>query len=272
VPEILDYPFMRTALLAGAILGVLFALMGVFVVSKGMSFFSDFIGHAAILGGALALLLGLDTTLFLIPYSLALGFLVSSVWQTFPLSRDAVLGVFYGGAVAIGMILVSVGGIGNQSLMQFLFGDILLVRGEEVALAAGLLAAFALFLAVERRRLLKAVFLPEIAAAEGIAVKKYDYVLMSLLAVTIAVSIKLVGAVLANAMVVIPAASARIVSRSFRQFLVIAPIVGVFTFTAGTAASFYGNIPSGPAVIATAFGVFVAALAANAIIRGAGRK
>jgi zinc/manganese transport system permease protein len=263
--EILDYPFMRMALLMGLILGTLFSLMGIFVVTKGMSFFSDFIAHAAILGGALALLSEADTSLFLIPYSLVLAFAVSAVWNYFPLSRDTVLGVFYGGVVAIGIIIISVKRLGQQSLMQLLFGDILLIRGSDIWLSAGLLAVFLVFLSFNLRRLIKASFLPEISLAEGVRVRQYDYTLIALIAVTIAVSIKLIGVILANAMVVIPAAAAKNLSRSFRQFITLAPIMGVVSFSGGITASFYLNLPSGPSVIACAFLVFIISLAASRI-------
>jgi ABC-type Mn2+/Zn2+ transport system permease subunit len=258
--EMLDYPFMRLALLMGLVLGVLFSLMGIFVVTRGMSFFSDFVAHAAILGGALALLVGVDSSLFLIPYSVLLAFAVASVWNAFPLSRDTVLGVFYGGAVAAGIILISVGGLGQQSLVRFLFGDILLIRASDLWLSLGLLAAFLAFLSLNMRRLLKATFLPEVSQAEGISVKRYDHALIALMAVTIAVSIKLIGVLLANSMVVIPAASAKALSRSFRQFLVLAPLMGAASFTAGIALSYYLNTPSGPTVIASAFSLFVLSL------------
>lgn len=258
--EILDYPFMRSALLMGLMLGVLFSLMGVFVVTRGMAFFSDFIAHAAILGGALALLAGVEPSLLLIPYSLVLAFAVSTVWGLMPLSRDAVLGVFYGGTVSLGIILVAAGGLGQQSLMQLLFGDILLIRAFDIWLTLGLLAAFLVFLRFNMRKLLKTSFLPEISRAEGVRVKLYDYALIGLLAVTIALSIKLVGVILANAMVVIPAAAAKTVSKSFRQFVLIAPAVGATSFLLGTTLSFYLNLPSGPSVVACAFVFFLLTL------------
>jgi len=257
VPEFLDYPFMRSALLMGLMLGVLFSLMGVFVVTRGMAFFSDFIAHSAILGGALAILASVDPALFLIPYSLAMAFAVSSVWGRLPLSRDTVLGVFYGGAVALGVILISIKGLGQLRLMGFLFGDILLIRASDLLLALGLLAGFMAFFVLNKRKLLKSSLLPEISRAEGVRVGLYDKALMGLLAVAIAVSIKVVGVILANAMVVMPAAAAKSVSRSFRQFIIIAPVIGVSAFLGGTVASYYLNVPSGPAVIACAFGVFL---------------
>lgn len=262
--EFFDYPFMRAALFTGLVLGVLFSLMGIFVVTKGMSFFSDFVAHSAILGGALAIMARVEPSLFLIPYSLAVAFTVSLIWNYFPLSRDTVLGVFYGGTVAAGIILITTRGLGQQNLIQFLFGDILLIRPLDIWLSAGLLLAFSAFLKLRLRHLLKSSFLPEISAAEGVRVRLYDYALIAFIAVTIALSIKLVGVVLANSMVVIPAAAAKTVSRSFRQFMLLAPVAGVSAFGLGIVLSFYLNLPSGPAVIASAFAFFLAALAVRA--------
>jgi zinc/manganese transport system permease protein len=154
-------------------------------------------------------------------------------------------------------------GLGQSSLISMLFGDILLVKPVDIWLSSGLLGAFALFLAVKFRGLIKSSFLPEISRAEGIRVGFYDYALITLIAVTIALSIKLIGVILANAMVVIPAAAAKTVSRSLRQFMVIAPILGVASFLCGIILSFHLNLPSGPSVIASAFFFFLAALVAK---------
>lgn len=254
---------MREALALGLILGVLLSLMGLFVVTRGMSFFSNFIAHSAILGGALALVASVEPTVFLVFFSLFVAFAASAVWSSFPLSRDTVLGVFFGATVALGVILIAVKGLGQQSLVRFLIGDILLIRPVDIWLSAALLAVFLVFFRMNRRKLLKSSFLPEISEAEGVRVRLYDYSLIALIAVTIALSIKLIGVILANAMVVIPAASAKVVSRSFRQFTLIAPVVGVVSFAGGITLSYYLNLPSGPSVIVVASACFVLALLAR---------
>jgi len=259
-PEFLRYPFMREALLMGLILGVLLSLMGLFVVTRGMSFFSNFIAHAAILGGALGIISGIEPTVFLIGVSLGIACAASAVVNAFPLSGDTVLGFFFGATVALGIILIAVKGLGQQSLVQFLLGDILLIRPVDIWLSAGLLAVFLVYFSLNRRQLIKSSFIPEISEAEGLKVKRYDYSLIALIAVTIALSIKLIGVILANAMVVIPAASAKVVSRSFKQFMLVAPIIGVVSFGGGIVMSFYLNIPSGPSVIMAASACFVLAL------------
>lgn len=264
---IFDYPFMRSALLAGALLGVLFALLGVFVVTRGMAFFSDFVAHSSILGGALAIMLGVDMGLFLVPYSLVVAFAVAALWGRLPLGRDTVLGVFYGGLVALGTILISIKGLGQQSLMQFLFGDILLVGWADIWFSAVLLALFLLFLRANMRKLVKATFLPDVASAEGIGVRRYDHALIGFSALAVAMSIKVVGVMLANSMVVIPAASAKAVSRSFKQFIIIAPIFGVVSFMVGLAVSFQFNLPSGPSVVAVSFCIFLLSVVAGRRIK-----
>ena len=258
--EILDYPFMQSALVMGVVLGVLFSMMGVFVVTRGMAFFGDFLSHSAILGGALALMAGIETSAFLLVYCLLMAFAALSVWQRVSLSRDTVLGVFYGGTVSAGILLITMRGTGQQSLMEFLLGDILLITGSDIWLAAGLLLVFGAFTAFNMRRLVKVTFMPEVAEAEGIRVRTYEAALIGLMALSIALGIKVVGVLLANAMVVIPAAAAKSVSRNFRTFIIAAPLFGVLSFSAGLALSFYFNLPSGPSIVATAFALFVLTL------------
>jgi len=252
---------MVSALAMGLILGALFSLMGMFVVTKGMAFFSDFVAHSALLGVALAALLELEPSTFLIFYSLAVAFVASAVWSRFPLSRDTVLGVLYGGSVSTGIIIIYVKGLRQSSILQFLFGDILLISNTDIWFAALLLAVFTIFFVTNRRKLIKATFIPEIAMSEGINVKLYGYSLIALMAITIALSIKTVGVILANAMVVMPAASAKVLSRSFRQFTFISLIIGVASFGSGIILSHYMDIPSGPAVAAVSFVVFIVSLA-----------
>jgi len=263
--EILDYPFMRSALLMGVLLGVLFSTMGVFVVTRGMAFFGDFLSHSALLGGALALMAGVEPSAFLLVYCLVMAFAALAVWQRLPLSRDTVLGVFYGGTVSIGILLITMRGTGRQSLLEFMLGDILLIAPLDIWLAAGLLVVFGAFMAFNMRRLLKVSFMPEVAEAEGIRVRVYEAALIGLMALSIALGIKVVGVLLANAMVVIPAAAAKSVSRNFRAFMIAAPVFGVLSFIAGLSFAFYFNLPSGPSVVATAFAIFVLTLPFKAV-------
>jgi zinc/manganese transport system permease protein len=265
--EIFTYPFMRETLAMGVLLGLLFSLMGVFVVTRGMAFFSDFVAHSAILGGALAGVAGIESTWFLVPFSLAVAFAVAAVWQAMPLSRDSVLGVFYGGAVGLGVVIISARGLSPQSVTQLLFGDILLISRADIWLALALAVGFGSFVGLRLRQLVKVTFIPEIAEAEGLSLRAYDRALIALMAVTIALSIKLVGVLLANAMVVIPAATAKMLSRSFGQFLVLAPVIGVASFTLGIALAFHLDLPTGPSVVVTAFAIFLAALPIKGLLK-----
>lgn len=258
--QMLEYPFMQSAFVMGLLLGTLFSLMGVFAVTRGMAFFSDFLSHSVILGGALALAMQLEPSLFLIPFSLVVALMVASAWQRMPLTRDTVLGVFYGGTVSFGILLVAWKGLPQQKLMQLLFGDILLISALDITLSAGLTALFILVVGLRIKRILKSAFLPEVAAAEGINVRAYDYLLIALMALTIAISVKVVGVLLANAMVVIPAAAAKRLSRNFKQFALIAPMLGILSFMLGIAGSFHLDLPSGPSVAAVAFIIFIATL------------
>jgi len=261
--EILNYPFMRHALLVGLILGILFPLLGIFVVTKGMSFFSDFIAHAAILGSAIAVLMGTEPLTFLIPYSIAIGVSASVIWNRFPLSRDTVLGSLYGGVVAGGLALISIKGLSQTYLLRFLLGDILLIEPIDIWLSSVLLISYIVFLRLTMRGLVKATILPDIAEAEGIRVRLYDYALICFIASAVALCIKISGAILASAMIVIPASSAKVISRSFKQFITLAPIFGVASFIGGIYVAYYINIPSGPSVVGVSFGLFLISLIAG---------
>lgn len=236
-----------TALSAGA--------LGCFVVWRRMAYFGDATAHAAILGVALALLFG--TSIFL-----GVGFIAFLMAiLIFGLtgkghSVDTILGVLAHGALALGLVAVTLIPGQRVNLDAYLFGDVLTVtRGDLTVIWVGA-AIVGLVLWRHWTALLTSTVSPDLAYAAGFDPRREQLVLTLLLAAVVAVAIKVVGALLITAMLIIPAAAARSFARTPEKMALLASAIGAFAAFAGVRLSVVLDTPVGPTIICVAAGVF----------------
>lgn len=258
--EFLSFDFVQRSLLAGILLAVSAALLGVFVVLRRMSFFSDAIAHASLAGVAIGLLLGLHPTAGAVGISIAIALLMGTIVQRRSLASDTVIGVLFSSSIAFAVFLISLMPNVRVDLTSLLFGDILAVTLFDVRLAAGLLAATVVFLAVGTKQLLSIVFNRDLASVEHKRIVRLDYVFLGLLAASIAVSLKIAGAILVSALIIVPAATAQNIARNVRQMFVIAVLVSVVSVVAGLFVSFLLDSPSGATMVLVATACFISSL------------
>ncbi|SBO41832.1 metal ABC transporter permease [Cyanobium sp. NIES-981] len=258
--ELLQFPFMQRALLAGLLSGSLGGLLGSFTVLRQLSFFSDALGHSALLGISLGLLLGLNPTLVLIPFAVGFALLVGRLVERSRLPTDALLNVVYSSALAIAVVVLTALPGQRGRLEQLLFGDILAVGWADLALLATLLALALAYLVTTRRSQILLTLDPAMATARGVAVGWQRLLFMVVLAVVVALSIKAVGVLLISAFLVIPACAARQISSGFGSYLWLSAITGGSCGLLGILASGLFNLPSGPCVVIVQLLAFVLAL------------
>jgi zinc/manganese transport system permease protein len=258
--ELLQFPFMQRALLAGLLSGSLGGLLGSFTVLRQLSFFSDALGHSALLGISLGLLLGLNPTLVLIPFAVGFALLVARLVERSRLPTDALLNVVYSSALAIAVVVLTALPGQRGRLEQLLFGDILAVGWSDLALLAFLLALALLYLVATRRSQILLTLDPGLATARGVAVGGQRLGFMVVLAVVVALSIKAVGVLLISAFLVIPACAARQISGGFGAYLWLSTFTGGGCGLLGILASGLLNLPSGPCVVIMQLVAFVLAL------------
>ncbi len=264
---LLALPFMQRALLAGLLSGTLGGLLGSFAVLRQLAFFSDALGHSALLGITLALLLGLNPTLVLIPFAVVFALLVSTLVERSRLNADALLNIIYSSSLAIAVTTLSRFPRAGGGIEQLLFGDILAVSWLDLALMAGLLLlALAYLVATLRSQILLSLD-PQLARSRGVPAERTRLVFIVLLALVVALSIKAVGVLLISAFVVIPASAARLLSRSFGRYLLLACALGAGGAVVGLLASGLFNLPSGPAVVIVQLLGFALALVVSAANR-----
>ena len=247
--EFLHYSFMKNALLAMLLLTPLLSLLGTMAVNQRMAFFSDALGHSALAGVGIGMLLGVkDVTLSLVVFGVLYALLVSVMNRSGAATKDTTISVFSSMGIALGLLLLSRGGK-FSSYSGLLTGDILSIGQNDLLwLLAGLAAGTAVWAWLYNRLLVSAVS-PELAESRGIRSHRLEYAFAVLVAVAVMLAIRWVGVLLINALLILPAAAARNVARSAAQHALLSVIFGLVSGVAGLAISFAMNTGVGAAVV-----------------------
>ncbi len=256
--ELLQHPFMQRAIVGAALMGLLGGMLGTFVTLRQLSFFSHAVGHAALVGVALGVLLQVNPTWMLLPFTLVFGVIVLYFIDKTDLASDSVLSIVLSGALAIGLILTSQIKGYRGNLMAVLFGDILAINTTDLILTLLVLVGGSIFLLSTLRQQILLTLNPDVAQVQGVPVQLYRYAFVVLLSLAVAVAIKAVGVLLVNAFLVIPASTAKLMSHHFSRFLVMSVIVGSISSVAGIIVSGIFNLASGPSIVLVQFLLFVA--------------
>lgn len=269
--EPLNYAFMWRGLAAACIVGLVCAVVGTFVVLRGMAFFGDALSHAILPGVAVAYLLGGPTgPLFwgALGASILTALGIGAISQDRRLREDTAIGVVFAGAFALGIALMSSIRSYSVDLTHILFGNILAITNADLALIAGFGAAVLLCVAAFYKELVVVSFDPVHAATLRLPIEGLRYLLLLLLAVTVVVALQTVGAGLMTAMLITPAATAYLLTRRLPRMLALSALIGVSSGVAGLYLSYYVAVASGAAIVLIATACFVAAWGATRIRRG----
>ncbi|HEY7969297.1 MAG TPA: metal ABC transporter permease [Candidatus Limnocylindrales bacterium] len=254
------YGFMQRGLVAAIVVGIVCAVMGTFVVLKGIAFIGDAVSHASFPGVVIAFIAGLPIYLggavAAVGTALAIGF----VSRRSRLRLDTAIGVLFAGAFAFGVLLYSTIDGYTGDLLGYLLGNILGIGLGDLIQVTILGAAVLAIVFVIRKELLYATFDPLGAAASGLPVGGLEYLLLGLLGVTIIVSIQAVGIILVVAMLVTPPATAQLLVVRFDRMTLVAATLATLAAVIGLYGSFYLNVASGPAIVLVETGFFLAAL------------
>lgn len=273
--EAFAFPFMQRAALAGLLIALMCALLGVFVVQRRLSFLGDGLAHAAFGGMGIGAFVIVSSGLLThgaallrnplwiaVPFALVTGLGIAWVRDRTELSSDTAIGVFFAVSVALGVLFfsrihpdVNIG----VNVMDLLFGSILAVRPSDLAIIAVVAAVSVTLLVSLWGRLAYATFDDELARTDGVRSRALEYLLFGLAAVVIAVSATVVGIILMAAYLVIPAAAARLWARSMISMTGFAVAIGVVTTVVGMIGSYAFDVPTGSAIILSQALVFVAA-------------
>ena len=242
---------MIRAALAG--IGVAFAAapLGCFVVWRRMAYFGDATAHAAILGVALSLAFSMSIFVGTVVVALLMA-LVVSILSGRGYAMDTLLGVLAHSAIAFGLVAVSFLSGVRIDLMAYLFGDILAVSQDDLAVIWGGAVLVVALIGWRWSALLTSTLNEDLAYASGINPKREQLALTFALAITVAVAIKVVGVLLIAAMSIIPAAAARPLSRTPEGMALMAGLIGVVSTIIGLRAAYVFDTPAGPSIVCIA--------------------
>jgi manganese/iron transport system permease protein len=255
--EPLNYGFIVRGLAASAIVGVVCAVLGTYVVLRGLAFFGDALAHAILPGVVIAFLLG---------WPLALGALIMGVLTAVGigvlssrgvLKEDTAIGVIFAGTFALGVALLSASGNYATDLAHFLFGNLLGLSPSDLQVTAVLGAVVLLVVILFYKEFMVVSFDPVLAETLRLPAAFFRYLLLVLLAVTVVVSLQVVGIALVVAMLVTPAATAYLLIRRLSHMMLLSATIGAFCGVSGLYISYYWNVASGPAVVLVATFLFL---------------
>jgi len=255
--EILQYPFFQRALMAAVLLGFSLPLIGVFVVTRRLSFFGEAVAHSAFAGLALSALLALPALPTVIGFAIVIAVAIFLTLHRTEIPSDTVIGVYLAFCAGAGILLLGILQGYQPSLFQFLFGDILALAWEDVWLVLAMCAGSVLAMLAMWNPLLRVSVHREMAMAMGTPAARVDLLFLILLAVMVTLSLKLIGIVLVTAMLLLPAAAARNFARSFRGMAITACLIGGVSSVLGLYASYWFGTASGAAIVLTAAVVFL---------------
>jgi manganese/iron transport system permease protein len=259
--EPLGHAFFVRALLAAALVGTVCAVVGTFVVLRGLAFIGDAISHAAFPGVVVAFLLKgpylLGAGIAAVATALAIGW----VSRRARIRADTAIGVLFAGTFALGVFLFSTIQGYVADLFSFLFGYLLSTTVEDLVGLAILGALVLGTVAVLWKELLYATFDPLGAAASGLRVDRLESLFLALVALTIVISLQAVGIILVVAMLVTPAATAQLLAVRFGRLMAVAVVVGVGASIVGLYLSYWLDAASGATIVLVETAAFLAALA-----------
>lgn len=252
--------FFIRALLALVLVGVVCAVVGTYVVLRGIAFMGDAIAHAAFPGVVAAYMLSIPfyigAAIAAVATALAIGF----VTKRAGLRQDTAIGVLFAGTFALGVFLFSSISGYVADLFSFLFGNVLAIGLSDLVALLILGGGVIVTVAVLWKDLLYATFDPLGAAASGIRVDRLEYLFLALVAVTIVISLQAVGIILVVAMLVTPAATAQLLTVRFTRVMVVAGVVGITSAIVGLYLSYWLDVASGATIVLVQTGAFLLAL------------
>ena len=249
ITEMLSHSFMLRAVIVGVLVSLCAALLGVSMVLRRSSMIGDGLSHVGFAAFAIAAVLNVAPLVFAIPVCILAAFLLLRISRNSKINADAAIALVCSGALAIGIMAVSLTSGMNTDVNNYMFGSILSLSKTDTWLSAVLsiavIAAFVLFY----NRIFSVTFDETFAAATGTRASLYNAVLAVLTAVTVVLGMRMMGALLISSLIIFPPLTAMRVGKTYRQVIVISVIVSIVCFLAGVYVSYAYATPTGASVV-----------------------
>ncbi len=257
VSEMLSYPFLQRALIAGLLISLCAALLGVSLVLKRYSMIGDGLSHVGFGALAVATAAGLSPLVVTIPVVMIGAILLLRLGESDAISGDAATAVVSTGALALGVMVVSLTSGMNTDVTNYLFGSILAMSREDVILSILLGSVCLILFLLCYHRIFGVTFDETFARATGVRVGGYNLLIAVLTAVTVVLGMRMMGALLISACMIFPALTAMRVCKTFRGATVMAVCLSLMSFLIGLTFSYLYAVPTGAGIVLVSVGFFI---------------
>ena len=257
--EMFSWPFMQRALIAGVLVSLCAALLGVSLVLKRYSMIGDGLSHVSFGALAIAVALGVTPLYFSIPVVILAAFFLLRAADSPGRSNDAAIAALSAASLAIGILVISRTSGMTTDVDSYMFGSVLAMSWGDVALAVALCAAVLALFILFYHKIFAVTFDENFSRATGLNVDRYNTLLAILTALTIVLGMRMMGAMLISSLIIFPALTAMRLFRSFRGVVLSAAVSSVLCFCAGLTVSFLWSTPVGATVVAANLALFLAA-------------
>jgi len=258
--EPLQYGFMQRSLTIAVLVGIICAVVGSYLMVQRLALLGDAISHSVLPGLAIAFMIGINIFIGAFVAGLLSTVVINLIRTRSPIKEDAAMGIVFSAFFALGVTLITVIQKDTKiDLNHFLFGNILGVTVEEVrdTLIIALIVLTVVFLLY--KELLFYTFDPLGAQAVGLPVNLLNLGLMMLIGLTIVASLKAVGVILVLSLLITPASTAYLLFTRLHEVMIGGVVIGVISSISGMYLSYFYNLPSGPAIVLVASGLFTLA-------------
>lgn len=263
----LDYGFMKNALLAILIITPMFAMLGTIIVNNKLAFFSDALGHSALTGIGLGIVLGIaNTNLVMVVFAVIFALALNQIKRKNTVSADTIISVFSSLGTALGLVILSRGGNFSR-YSSLLVGDVLSITVKEILLLIGIFAATILFWLLAFNKLHAVSVNEALAKSKGIKTALVDNIFVVIVALIIMASIRWVGILIINALLILPAASGRNLAKNMREYHLFSVLISLFSGVLGLILSYYNNTAAGPTIVLVSAAVFFLTLLARPLVK-----
>lgn len=247
--EFLNYTFIKNALTAILLASPIFAIIGTMIVNNKMAFFSDALGHSALTGIAIGMLLGIsNANISIVIFAIVFALILNYVKNKTSYGTDTIISVFSSIAMAIGLALLGRMGEFNK-YSNYLVGDLLSISKQELVYLAIAFVLVIIFWIFTFNKINAISVNKMLAKSKGINVTLVDKLFSVVTAIIVMISIRWIGILLINSMVILPAASSRNISKDMREYHTNAIIIALVSGVIGLIISYYLNVPTGPMIV-----------------------
>lgn len=265
--QMFSWPFMQRALIAGVLVSLCAALLGVSLVLKRYSMIGDGLSHVSFGALAIAVALGVTPLYFSIPVVILAAFLLLRVADNPRWNSDAAIAAMSASSLAIGILVISRTTGMTTDVDSYMFGSVLAMSRADVVLSAVLCAAVLVLFVLFYHKLFAVTFDESFSRATGLKVERYNTLLAILTALTIVLGMRMMGAMLISSLIIFPALTAMRLFKSFRGVILSAAVTSVACFCVGLTVSFTLSTPVGATVVCANLALFLAACLMAALRR-----